>query len=112
MHAHPDCRKEFEEFENISLSDFEADEDFFSMKSDLKKPYTLSDQKLFDYTEGNLGTEQKANADKILFENSEKIPNDVYIKLMDSLKIAYETETNLFEIEYTIIKPFLSNSFL
>ena len=32
LNAHPDCRKEFEEFENISLSDFEADEDFFSMK--------------------------------------------------------------------------------
>lgn len=44
---------------------------------------------------------------EILFENKEQIPEGIYLELMNNLKIAHEVVNELYEIEYTIIKPSL-----
>ena len=44
---------------------------------------------------------------EILFENKQKIPEGVYLELMNNLKIAHETKNDLYEIEYIVFEPVL-----
>ncbi|MBC7864479.1 MAG: hypothetical protein IAF38_16005 [Bacteroidia bacterium] len=111
LNAHPIYRKEFEEFENIGLND--TDEIFFSGKDELKKKVTLSDETLFDFTEGNQNEKERTEVKKIIAGNA-VLEKELALwqksKVSPDLSVVYPTKEKL--KRRPIIVPLWKNVYL